>query len=118
MSTTTFEFPSTPLGLAPLNTPSHNDNNDLNPGRTYQYTTYDGSPLNTHHDGSPLPSNHRHQPATPSFMPRVPIIDVLAVDNIVKEFDLEPGQRANIHAFVQVWPSSPIDLSTLIRHAI
>lgn len=95
LMTTGFDFDS-PLGSASLNTPSRNANNDLN-----QYAGYDSSPLNTRHNGSP-PSTHGHQPAISAFMAQVPLIDALTVDNLAKDFDLEPRQCANLHAFVQV----------------
>jgi hypothetical protein len=40
--------------------------------------------------------------ASPSPLSSVPIIDPLAIDTLAKDFELEPVQRANLHAFVKV----------------
>jgi hypothetical protein len=37
----------------------------------------------------------------PSLTP-TPIIDALAINTLAKDFELEPVQRANLHAFVKV----------------
>jgi len=38
---------------------------------------------------------------SPSFTPRA-VIDPLLIDNLAKDFNLEPTQRANLHAFITV----------------
>lgn len=56
---------------------------------------------------SPM-SNDSGQPLPPlDFGPLapVPLIDHLTIDNLAKEFRLEPVQRANLHAFAGVGPS-------------
>lgn len=61
---------------------------------------------------------HGCLPTVPSLVPHAPVIDALMVDNLVKDFDLEPGQRANLHAFVQVCLASSINTSPLIGDTI
>ena len=44
---------------------------------------------------------------TPLPLPSTPNIDPLAIDILAKDFNLEPVQRANLHAFIQVCGLSP-----------
>lgn len=44
---------------------------------------------------------------TPLSFSSSPIVDALAIDNLAKDFHLEPVQRANLHAFIQVNRLSP-----------
>ncbi|KAF7975988.1 hypothetical protein HWV62_8146 [Athelia sp. TMB] len=89
-----FNFPFQPSGF-PLRTPSRANGDALDANGTPQYTRYGSPTPEARHDESPPPI-HGHQPTGSSFMPQAPLIDMLTVDNLVKDFDLEPQQRANI----------------------
>ena len=85
----TFNFP--PVGI-----PQHHDQLHA----TIQSDNGTPSPNFSAFSSAMAPSQHfRDAPSSP---PPAMVIDALLIDNLAKDFQLEPVQRANLHAFVQV----------------
>ena len=95
----------------------------LSPKMSHIGTTYHFPPLDTPMNGDQLhpvslsdseslPSTFPHfssnttpsQPIgrAPLSFSSAPIVDALLIDNLAKDFLLEPVQRANLHAFIKV----------------